>query len=320
MKATSLIVLAWLGATPLLAQAEPQEAASHEELVSLAVQLRPGFLWRQNVRFEHEFDGENGVESRWTFDYQLRLHCLEEMDGAYSIEAEFIDWLLRLEFGGQLFEWHDGNFRVESEGVHPLPDEDPSVAAVGTLLRAWDSGLRQADIRFSLHPDGTLSRFRGLDTLHEEVALALAESTELPAKIATYFGEEGQERAEYALGFALAAPRPTEPVGFGHTWDHQCMVEGIYPEACQVTRRFRFDEYGMERRHRFAKISIEPELHWRSETGDLVPFEREPGVGPSGHLHLLEGRGLVYSMEMDGTYQIPGGTVTRIGLRSRFLD
>ena len=303
----------------------PATNGSDGEDVLLAIRLRPGYVWRESVRFSSELHTASGGHSRWTLDYKLRLRCVDETDGMYSVDAEFIDWLLRLEHGGNRYEWHEGKFRVESavsdgpiEASARLQDNEP----LKELLFAWSKGLRLADVRFSLHPSGRIERFHGMETLREAVSTALLDVTDaIPEEIALYFGQAGLDRADCALSFALSVPRPAEPVAVGQSWQDTRTVKGLTPGMCEVSRTFTLNGTDQERRHRFASVSIHSDVSMCMGDGELRPLKRVSDDSlPPNELRLLLNTGLPLQSQMGMAYEMLGGGMARFQLSAQFTD
>ncbi|MDP6941499.1 MAG: hypothetical protein QGH51_05675 [Planctomycetota bacterium] len=297
--------LLFLGAMPWFAfVAQATEVSTPTS--QLEVQVEPGQIWRQNVQFESLVNHSDGSLSRWVFDYKIRLRCMSVTDGAFDVEGRFVDWLLRLESDHCRYEWFQGKFHLTGEKAPEL--RSPEGQSCRELLYAWSSGLRGTKLRFTLHPDGRITNLSGIETLHEKVQLALSGlGEETPPALLQFFGAGGLSRADCALQFALSFPRPTGQVEQGKEWGHQCEVEGLTSEMCQVTRKFQFLHTGRDRSAEIATIAMKPDFRHRDSEGKWVPFETVKGPQLPNRLELLLDSGLIHRMELNLKHKLPNG-------------
>jgi len=317
VRIASILLLFAAGGAPILAQAEVDEAVHEVQEAELAVSLETGQIWRQNVRFESVITGADGVEAVWTFDYSLRLRCLEPVPGGFSVAGQFLDWRLRLQKGACSYEWQDGRYSYFSEHVDQAEE---SHSACRCLLAAWSSGLRDAEIRFLLRRDGTVTGLSGLEKLHATVAESLDSAGELPAEMLAFFGQDGLKRADGALGLALSVPRPVEQVGPGSTWTQVTDVHSLAAADRQVRRTFHFAGLGRERRFRFAEIAIAPAFEVLDERGEWRLVESSAKEEQAEVLKILLDSGLLYQMNAELRFELPDGSRAHFRLSSQFGD
>lgn len=320
LPAASAVLLAIL-AGPSRAQAEIRDAVLDETAsADLSVRLAAGDIWRQEVGFESVVTGVDGQDSFWTFDYRLRLRCVEAVPGGYSVAGQFLTWHLRLRQGDCSYEWDDGRYLYlgDQEG-----QEEGAREACNDLLAAWSAGLREADLRFVLGEDGRVSDLSGLGALHRKVASTLGQIDLLPPEFLLYFGEGGLARADGALALALAVPRPVERVEPGATWFEGSSVSGLAEDAIQVQRNFQFTGVGRERRFRFADIAIDPQYRLLDDQGRWTVVETAAGATEDAgceRVRILVDNGLLFEMMAELRYELPCGQVARFRLRSQLGD
>ncbi len=317
VRRTRFLLAFALCVAPLPAQAGAREAVHEPEEARLAVQLKAGQIWRQNVRFESLITGSDGVGSVWTFDYGLRLRCLEPVPGGFSVAGQFVDWRLRLQKDECVYEWSDGRYSFQSE-VHE--QGEAAHEACRGLLAAWSSGLRQSELRFLLQVDGSVSGLTGLENLHLTVAKALNAAGDRPPEIQAFFGEDGLRRADGALGLALSVPRPVAEIAPGATWSHGTDVHGLAQREFRIRRSFLFSGLGRERRFRFAEIAIDPAYEILGEDGAWQLVESSAKKERAEVVRILLDSGLLYQMNAAIQLSLPDGSRASFKLSSQLGD
>ncbi len=306
-----------LGGIPLLAQAGAQDAVYEEQETQLQVRLEPGEIWRQNVSFESEIASEDGGSSYWTFQYELRLRCIEQAPGGFVVVGQFVDWRLRLQKGSCGYDWQDGRYEFLSEQEE---QDVEAQSACRDLLAAWSCGLRESEIRFLLRHDGTVAGLKGLEPLQETVSASLAQAGELPPEILLYFGEDGLDRANEALALALSVPRPIHQLSPGAKWNHRADVQGLAMGECRIRRNLVYTGLGRERRFRYAEIAIDPTYQMQDAAGQWQPVESSAKGEESEVVRILVDSGLLFHMTARLAFDLPDGSRATFRLSSQFGD
>lgn len=274
----------------------------------LAVHLEPDQVWRQEVRLTTRTESPATPPLRWQVETELRLRCLVREGGRWRVQGAFVDWHLLLEEGAARTEWRQGRLVLEG-----WPDTGPA-RACRRVLQAWSEGLRRADLRFFLGPDGAIQELRGLEDLAALVEGALADGGgEIPPAFARVFGPEGVERFVPALEAAVSVPRPLGPVRIGQEWFCDCAAPGAGPGRL-LRRRLRLAGAFRERRYRLLRLDLTPELM------DAGQEMRPPVATGSGFLELLADSGLTYRMRVEVQESLPDGGRRSLLLEARHRD
>lgn len=310
---------------------------------NLGLQLEPGTTWRQEIKFRNELTLADSAPWKWGLDYQLRIHCVEQRDGWWSLEAKFLDWRLVLDSESLVCDWCDSRYRHETE------DEDSSERArkARILLRAWSEGLRLSELRFQVSSDGSVRDWKGLKPLRDSVGAALEECQPIPADLEPFFGEGGLERFQKSVMMALVVPRPQTPVSPGATWSQRCQVPGLLRKEAELERAFTFVKTTSERDYRLALVDVLPIGHWH-KAGDRKTSVQIEDAGVSSeepvssdltsadgreHLQLQEDEqnranrlelwldtGLVFRMSLQAGFQLPGEGRVFYSLQSQLKE